>query len=136
MNTVTGYWTVNKNYPYFPQLKELFEKKNITYIDLDEHKIRNVEALNYIKKCKVYLGLDTGMSNYASAFANGKGYILQSGFNSPNFWSIYDYEYIMNLQPCSSCFLRKSCPNNNVCMEIPPEEVLNRIKNRLDLRVK
>jgi len=95
MCTKTGRWCEYRDWPYFEQLKKLFDKENITYVDLNEKGIYNNECLNYVKKAKLYLGLDTGTSHYVSKFANGKALIIQSGFNLFNWWAdTYDYDVI------------------------------------------
>ena len=107
----------------FPQLKKLLKKMNISYKDITD--TRDYECLTYIKRSKVYLGLETGMSHYVSQYANGKGVIIQSGYCNPNHWSIYDYEFIQNHTSCEYCYKRSGCENNHECMNISPERVLS-----------
>lgn len=127
MGTETGSWTPYRNWPYFGELKKLFAKEGITYVDLDANTIRGIECLNYVKKCKLYLGLETGMSHYVSKFANGKSLILQSGFTEFDFWAhLYDYDYLqVEDVSCRPCFINKlhiarkerKCECDNMCMK-------------------
>ena len=127
MGTRTGNWSPYRNWPYFEKLKKLFNKEGITYIDLDTNGIRGVECLNYVNKCKLFLGLETGMSHYVSQFANGKTLILQSGFSEFEFWAyLYDYDHLqVEDVPCRPCFINKQhiargerkCKLDNICMK-------------------
>lgn len=127
MGTETGKWTPYRNWPYFGELKKLFAKEGITYVDLDADRIRGIKCLNYVKKCKLYLGLETGMSHYVSQFANGKALVLQSGFTEFKFWAyLYDYDYLqVENVPCRPCFINKQhivreerkCGHDNMCMK-------------------
>jgi hypothetical protein len=129
----TGYWSSYRNWPYFRELKRLLLKSEIDFFDLSENKVRNIEFLNYVKKAKVFLSLETGASHYASRFANGKSIIIQSGYSDFDYWAgLYDYELIMSNVDCSPCWLRDGCPHNHRCMkEIKPEYVLKRILKKL-----
>jgi len=142
MCTVTGKWTPYRNWPYFEELKELFTKEGITYADLDADKIMNIECLNYVKKCKLYLGLDTGMSHYVSKFANGKALILQGGFIEFDFWAyLYDYDCLqIEDVPCRPCFINKQhiakgkrkCELDNMCMkDISVDRVFKAVVERI-----
>ena len=73
MVTQTGPFTPYRKWPYFNELKELLKKNKISFIDLSEMGARDIEFLNYVKNSKLYLGLETGPSHYASQVANGKG---------------------------------------------------------------
>jgi len=127
MGTITGNWTPYRNWPYFEELKKLFDKEGITYVDLDAGEIKGIECLNYVKKCKLYLGLETGMSHYVSQFANGKALILQGGFTEFDFWAhLYDYDYLqVEDVPCRPCFINKKhisrkgikCEYDHMCMK-------------------
>lgn len=140
--TETGSWTPYRNWPYFNALKQKLDERHITYIDLNKNEIRGNDCLNYVKKCKVYVGLETGTSHYVSKFANGKGLILQGGFFEFEWWAYpYDYEAIVAEIPCSKapCYLNKydiehgqGCPFHCICMEaIPVDAVLDKILQRL-----
>jgi len=127
MGTVTGNWTPYRNWPYFEELKKLFDKEDITYVDLDAGRIKGIECLNYIKKCQLYLGLETEMSHYVSKFSNGKALILQGGFTEFDFWAhLYDYDYLqVEDVSCRPCFINKrhiaggerKCERDNICMK-------------------
>lgn len=129
----TGYWTSYRNWPYFKELKELLRLSDIDFFDLSENRIRDMEFLNYIKKAKVFLGLETGASHYASKFANGKTIIIQSGYCDFYYWAgLYDYDHIRHNVKCSPCWLRKGCSYNHQCMkEIKPEYVFEKILKKL-----
>jgi hypothetical protein len=129
----TGRFTPYRNWPYFKELKEKLNKEKITYIDLIEKNIKNVECLNYIKKSKLYLGLDTGVSHYASSVASGKTLIIQSGYNYFDFWCFYDYDYINVNIECQKCFKRYGCPYDHKCMkDISVNMVYNKIIEKLN----
>lgn len=144
VNTRTGKYTPYKKWPYFKQLFELFKKNGITWINLDRdwRQTYGIRGLNYVKKAKLYLGLDTGMSHYVSRFANGKALIIQSGFTpSFEFWAWpYDYEYIeVKDLACKGCLINKhdikqgiECRYNYRCMaEITPEQVFKKVVSML-----
>lgn len=124
MCTETGYYTPYKNWPYFDELKALLSKEGITYADIHKDKLWGMLCLNYAKRCKLYLGLDTGVSHYVSKFVNGKALIIQSGYVSSYFWAYqYNFQFIELGLPCSPCYIsRRSiskdiyCKRNNVCM--------------------
>jgi len=142
LNTATGNWSKYRNWPYFAELKELLQKDGITFIDLNENNIYGIECLNYIHKCQLYVGLETGMSHYVSKYANRKALIIQSGFCPFSYWAkFYHYDHLVCECECSEkpCFLTKKevkigivCQNNHKCMrDIKPEIVFNAIKERL-----
>lgn len=136
MCTKSGRWTPYRNWPYFKQLKQKFNEVGITYCDLHAEKKFNIECLNYVKKSKLYLGLDTGMSHYVSKFANGKALIIQSGFNPFDSWSYpYNYDRIKSIVPCCPCFLDKNeiqegnkCIRDHICMtSVTVDKVFNKV---------
>ena len=135
MCTRAGGWTPYRNWPYFNELKKLFDNHRISYVDLNANRIYNHECLNYVKRCKLYIGLDTGTSHYVSKFANGKALILHSGF-SPLKWAFTPYEYSFlsgGVYNCAPCWINKrhikagnECKFNHKCMkEIKPERVFD-----------
>ena len=142
MTTSAGNFTPYKDWPYFNELKEKLDKVGVSFIDLDEHKIRNMKFLNYIKKCKLYLGLDTGSAHLASQFANGKTLILQSGYCDFDYWTsgIYDYDYINVDVECSPCFLTifkirrgNTCDYDHKCMKkMSVEKVYKSVMEKLN----
>jgi len=124
-----------KEWPYFDELFSLFDRHNISYIDLDSNGIRDYLFLNYIRKCKVYLGLDTGSAHYASKEGAGKTLILQGGFCDFEHWAgRYDFEAIQVPIDCGPCWnIYTSCENNNKCMkDISPEMVLESVMRKLE----
>lgn len=129
MVTKTGPWTPYRNWPYFDKLKELFRKNNISYIDLSEEKVKNFEFLNYVKKSKIYLGLETGASHYAAPFIGDGGLMIQSGYCAFDYWAAhYNYQKIENPIRCAPCWKRKGCEYEHKCMtEISPDLVLKTI---------
>ena len=147
LNTHTGKFTRYKWWPFFPELKQMLRKAKISFIDLDAcwRETYGIKGLNYVRKAKVYLGLDTGMAHYVSRFANGKALIINGGYVAFEFWSHpYDFEVIQLSDedlPCRHCLLNKHarmyenkvCEYNHKCMrEISPEMVFNRIEERLN----
>ena len=136
MCTKTGEWTPYRNWPYFDELKNLLDSAGISHFDLNANRCYGNECLNYVQKCRLYLGLETGTSHYVSKFANGKALIIQSGFSYPEFWaSIYNYEFVEHPVECSPCFINKrdvakggGCRFEHRCMtEISPETVCDRV---------
>lgn len=123
-----------KQWPYFDELFSLFDKYNISYIDLDKNGIRDYEFLNYIRHCKVYLGLDTGSGHYASKEGAGKTLIIQGGFCDFEHWAgKYDFEAIQTPLDCCPCWnIYTSCKNDHKCMkDISPEMVFEFVAKRL-----
>lgn len=133
--TETGAWTPYRNWPYFGELKKRLNDLKITYVDLSKDCIFGHDCLNYVKKCKVYLGLETGTSHYVSKFANHKGLIIQGGFTLFSHWALpYKYEAITAETECprKPCYLRSKCPFNRVCIDsISVDVVLDRIMKYL-----
>jgi len=140
MCTQTGHWGPYREWPYFEVLKKMLSYSNISFVDMNKNKIFSNTCLNYVRKAKLYLGLETGMSHYVSKFANGKALILQSGFAPFDFWAYpYKYDYIKSIVPCSPCFINiqdissgVACKRNNQCMAaLTPERVFEAILKRL-----
>ena len=131
--TKTGGWTPCRNWPYFSELKKIFKKNSISYIDLSAENIRGFEFLNYVKKCNVYLGLETGSSHYAAPFISGKGFIIQSGYCDFRYWAAhYDYEFLHYPVNCSPCWKRRDCDKDHKCMtQISPDRVFEIIQDDL-----
>ncbi len=123
-----------KEWPYKKELKEQLKKNNISYVDL-EH-IKDIKCLNHVKKSKLYLGIDTGISHYVSMICP-QSLIIQSGVTSYKWWCLYGYDYIEHPVECSSCFLKSSkndlkCLNSQKCtFEIHPKTVIKKIKEKL-----
>ena len=80
-----------RNWPYFSELKKEFDRSGVTYTDLNDFGFdwaNNDESThriaNLIYKCKVFLGLETGASHYATGVlrrkAGGANFIIQSGY--------------------------------------------------------
>lgn len=129
----SGGWTPYRNWPYFDDLKKLLAKNNILYIDLSEKKVKNFEFLNYVKKSKIYLGLETGSSHYAAPFIKDNAFIIQSGYCSFDYWAAhYNFIKIENKMQCAPCWKRSNCVYNHECMtQISAEKVFKKIKEKL-----
>jgi len=136
----SGRFSKYRNWPYFDELKAIFRKAGITYVDLtDLVAARGREAsmacLNYVKKSKLYLGLETGTSHFVSQFANGNSLILQSGFCRFSWWCFYDYDHIEVDVDCKGCWLpsTEDCPYGHRCMrEISVERVYGEVAKRIN----
>ena len=125
----SGYWSPYRDWPSFPRLKVLLTDAKLRWHDLSESGIRGNECLNYVRKAKLYLGLETGMSHFVSSVAR-RGLILQSGYSCFEYWSTYGYSYLCRHVACSPCFLThvNECPHMHRCMtEITAEMVLQAI---------
>ena len=145
LNTRTGKFTLYKWWPYFPELKRMLIRARITFVDmdLDWRETYGIKGLNYVKRAKLYVGLDTGMAHYVSMFANGKALIINGGYVDFEYWSTpYDYEVLqIEDMPCRPCLLNKItkrdegrvCEHGQRCMrEISPKMVFDRIIERLE----
>ena len=117
-----------REYPRMNEVKQLLNEKGVRWRDLSEDKIRGNAVLNWVKKSKVYLGLETGVSHYVAGVVN-KGLILQSGYSNYYFWgTTYPYEALFVPVECRNCFLRTGCPNDHKrMMLIEPREVVDKI---------
>lgn len=144
MWTETGPWASVRMWPHFAVLKEMLTAEGISYVDMTAEGARGIACLNYVKKSKLYLGLETGTSHYVSQFANDKALILQSGFCPFVFWTyLYRYECLRANVECRyrPCFLTRDeaaagieCPHEHACMvQLDPRTVLWAIKRRLGL---
>ncbi len=132
MVTETGWWTPYRNWPYFRELKEMLAAAGIFCIDLSSERIRGNRALNVVRNCKLFLGLETGVSHYVSRFANGKALILQSGYTPFGYWAgVYDYQCLKFPVVCSPCWKRSGCLDHRCMVELPAEQVLCAIRERL-----
>ena len=130
--TDTGYWSPYRKWPYFNELKELFKKYGITYLDANELSIRDNILLNYIDRAKLYLGLETGTSHYVSKVANGKALILQSGYTNFSYWAkIYEYECLSIIVDCSPCWKRYGCEHHNCMNSLSVETVFSHVLKKL-----
>jgi len=130
--TKSGGWSQDRDWPYFEQLKERLKQSKISYIDLNEEEKFNMECLNYIKKSKLYVGLETGTSHYASQVANGKTLILQSGIHDIGFWCSYDYDHLYIPVKCKLCKSLTKCPYDNKCMkDLTVDMMFNKIIEKL-----
>jgi ADP-heptose:LPS heptosyltransferase len=121
---------------YFTRLKKKLRKNNITFIDADKRNIRDIEFLNYVAKCKVYLSLDTGAAHYASQVGKNKTLILQSGFTKYEFWAqYYKFDHITYPMDCAPCHLRgpqNECQHRHKCMRnMTPRIIFKKIKEYL-----
>lgn len=140
--TRSGMYTPYRNWPYFEELKVMFDSANITYLDLNKpcegcRGYKSHWALNAVNKSKLYIGLETGTSHYVSKFAAGKGLILQSGYSDFEYWAkYYDYEKLDIQVPCSPCFLNRNtdpCPKAHKCMvDLTPGMVFDYVLKKLN----
>lgn len=133
MVTRSGHWTPYRNWPYFAGLKAALSSAGISFIDLSEQSINDIPFLNYVKKAKIFLGLETGASHYASRFANGKALILQSGYCDFEYWAgDYRYERLEAAVHCRPCWLREGCRWEHACMEnLTVDRVFRELTRRL-----
>lgn len=131
MVSETSNFTPYRNWNGFADLKSLLTESSLSWIDLSEKKIKNILCLNYVKKCRVFVGLESGVSHYVAEYAANKGIIIQSGYSYPGYWGPYGYRFIENNVPCSGCFLLSGCSNNHECMNIPAKTVLSSIQDVL-----
>ena len=130
--TDTGYWTLYRKWPYFNELKELFEKNDISYLDVNEADIKDNTLLNYVDKAKLYVGLETGASHYVSRFANGKSLIIQSGYTDFSYWAeVYEYECLSVNIKCSPCWKRNGCEHHKCMSNLSVDKVFNQVFKRL-----
>lgn len=131
--TKSGKWSKYRNWPYFGELKKALTKKNLTFIDLTEKRIYDNNCLNYVKKSRLFIGLETGASHYVSMVAN-KALIIQSGYSSFDYWCPYPFEYIAEDVACKKCFIHcKSrpyrCSKDHKCMRnLSVDEVMKKIE--------
>ena len=140
MNTATGPWAPYRDWPYFDELKQLFNANGISFIDLNKNKMFGHRCLNYVKNARLYLGLETGMSHYVSRFANSKALILQSGFCPFIYWAYpYNYDCLKVDVNCERrpCFINredmaKGIKCDNRCMkQMTAEMVFEAVRRRL-----
>lgn len=132
MVTETGWWTPYRNWPYFIQLKEMLSAAAISFIDLSMEKIRGNLALNAVRNCRVFVGLETGVSHYVSRFANGKALILQSGYCPFSYWAgVYEYRCLNVPVACSPCWKRSGCFEHKCMRLLRAEHVFESIMEAL-----
>lgn len=159
--TDVGTYAIAKKWPYFDKLKKMLENNNISYVDINDfgnNWANNEELLNKVNNllytCKVFVGLDTGPTHYATGILakkpTRKNFIIQSGFNLFSHWaSHYDdlFQPIENKQTCAPCVLpnpslvyriaegiklNDRCEKKHACMtSILPEQVLEYIKSNI-----
>lgn len=135
INFSAGPWVRFRNWPHFPQLVRLLKAHGISFVLLDES-MKDHKCLTAVKRAKVYLGLETGVSHYVSSVVN-KGLVLQSGFTKNDFWNMWGYEYLEYSVPCAPCHIRpaptgRECPHGIKCMqELSPETVLKKLLSML-----
>lgn len=132
LGTVTSNWTPYRMWPYFDDLKELMDRSRITWLDMDKENVMGNRCLNVVKKCKLYVGLETGRSHLVSSVGAGKTLILQSGYCDASHWCMYDYAFIDLKVDCSPCKLREGCKHYHKCMkDMTPDIVMGRINSML-----
>jgi hypothetical protein len=136
--TSAGPWSNVRNYPRFQELFNLFNKNNISYVNVTKEKLIDEVFFECFAKSKIFIGLETGATHLAAQFLNkNNSLILQSGFVPLDFWAKhYDVDYIALSLSCSPCGLRNtnSCKYNHACMyDITPESILEKIINKLQV---
>lgn len=139
MTTNCGKWNTIRRWPFFAELKQLLDNKNIAYIDLDERKLRGNECLEYVRKCKIYLTLETGTTCYVSQFSQYKTIFLQSGFidHKVLFGKYWHHDVISSpceYSPChkNKCNYLPDDKYHHMCMRnISPEIVMDKIESML-----
>lgn len=134
MVTKSSDWAPVRDWPYFEDLKKLLQQKHISFIDITQQNIKNFEFLNYVKKCKVFVTLETGASHYASQFINkDNSLVIQSGYCDDSFWNFYKYDVVKYDTNCKWCFTQhKMCENDHKCMkEISVDVVFNKILQKI-----
>jgi GT2 family glycosyltransferase len=152
-----------RNWPYFSELKKEFERLKISYVDINEfgfdwandseltHQISNL-----IYNCKVFLGIETGASHFATgilAQKKGRGnFIIQSGYVPFSHWTRHYGDLFESIEidvHCKGCLLLNThsrraplsvggkqlpdyCKENHYCMRaITLEMVLSQVKTKL-----
>lgn len=133
--TKSGHWAPVRDWPYFEELKKKLEEKNISFIDVTQRNIKDFEFLDYVKKCKVFVTLETGASHYASQFINkNNSIVIQSGYCDDSFWNYYKYDVIKHDTDCKWCFIQhRECNKGHKCMcEISVDIVLNKILEKIE----
>ena len=127
--TQSGPWTPYRNWPHFNELKSLLIEDGVTFIDLSQEGIKENNFLNYVKKSKIYLGIETGASHYAAPHLGGKGLIIQSGYCDFDYWAAhYNYQPIEHPVECAPCWKRQGCEYDHKCMrKISAQKVYEKI---------
>lgn len=132
MVTETGWWTPYRNWPHFGRLKKMLSATGISFIDVSEERIRGNRVLNLVRTCRLFLGLETGVSHYVSRFANGKALILQSGYSPFSYWAgMYDYRCLCVGTACSPCWRRSGCDGHECMTRLRAERVYEAISEAL-----
>lgn len=131
----SGAWSKYRDYPLGDELKAEMDRRGITWIDLNEAgkvPIHGIAALNWARKSKLYLGVDTGTTHYVAPFVQ-KALILQSGFTNKDYWAPnYPFEFLSVSVECGNCFKLEGCPHGHKCMRwITPALVADAIEKRL-----
>jgi len=132
--TKTSKWAPVRDWPFFDELKSKLDALNITWIDCSRLAIKDNKFLNYVKKCKVFVTLETGASHYASQLVNkNNSLIIQSGYCLNTFWNSYNYDVISYKTECNNCFvIGVPCPFEHECMKkISADSVLVRILEKI-----
>lgn len=135
---LSGSWSAYRGWPYGKYLKLLLDNLGITYVDLNEIKARDVACLNWVKKSKLYIGVDTGVSQYVGAVAAGKTILL--GGPTP-LQDIYFYDFeattASNVACINGCLRRNytMCTNNWACMKnISVGKIVSKIIKKLGIQ--
>lgn len=163
--TQCGSFAPVRDWPHFSELKTLLKKEGISFVDINELAYdwtNNPDLVNkvnnWIFKCRVFIGLETGASHYATGILHKKprltgNFIIQSGFIALNFWAGQYGGIYTQLQGdvnCAPCYcgdplykffsfnlqtgkvdrnIIAKCDNNHRCMRgVEANTVLNLIK--------
>ena len=144
IQSTCGGFSKIKEWPFFDELKEQYDKRGIRYIDVKDilkkygrRKKGSYACLNYVYKSNICIALESGFSHIISTVGADKTIIILSGFSIYKMWSTYAYEIISSPVSCSPCFLStrngQSCAYDHKCMRnISVKEVLEKSIRKLD----
>lgn len=117
--TTSGPHSSVRNWPYFEELKQKLRERGVSFTDLndfgykwsDDPKLVHIAA-NLIYKCKVFVGLETGASHFASGILaqkkRGFNLIIQSGYVPFSHWTKHYNGLFKPLEvdvECKGCLL-------------------------------
>lgn len=150
----SGFWSEIRDWPYFEELKLKLHSNGITFVDVNAKIAEKyptntktgetaIMAANLVKKSKIYVGLETGLSHLAAGLIEpGNGIIIQSGYALPDYWA-EPYSGIFHIvqrnECCKPCFKRNKsdCQYNHNCMkQITVDMIFDKIKELCDKKSK
>jgi hypothetical protein len=128
-----------RNYPFFRELKQRLTANGITFLDLTEQGLIDLDCINAVVKSKIYWGLETGVSHLVSSLIDeSNSLILQGGHSTEAFWAkYYRFDFMSVHLDCAPCGLRNldQCSNGHRCLtELTPQWVCERVIAKLDGR--